>query len=91
MRTLTSPFIPFPQEAIPKDVQADRKERNGEEIHVCVPGRELHRVVRSGNDGGGDELGFIWEVLSVSQSSERDPMVFRSKLTTKNSFRGNER
>jgi hypothetical protein len=75
MGTLTSPFIPFPQKAIPKDVQTDREERDGEKVHVRMPRRELHRVIRPGNDGSGDELGFVWEVLSVNRSSERDPMV----------------
>jgi hypothetical protein len=76
MESLTSPFVPFTKESIPKDVQADRKERDGEKVHVRVPRRELHRVIRSGNDGGGDELGFIWEVSSVSRFSKRDPIVF---------------
>jgi hypothetical protein len=75
MGTLTSPFIPFSQKAIPKDVQTDREERDGEKVHVRMPRRELHRVIRPGNDGSGDELGFVWEVLSVNRSSERDPMV----------------
>jgi hypothetical protein len=31
-----------------------------------MPRRELHRVVRAGYNGGGDELGFVWEVLSAN-------------------------
>jgi hypothetical protein len=60
LRILTSPFIPLPQEAISKDVQANREERDGEEVHVRVPRCQLHRVVRPGNNGGGDELGFFF-------------------------------
>ena len=72
MGTLTSPFIPFSQKAISKDVQPDREKRDGEKVHVRMPRRELHRVIRPGNNGSGDESGFVGEVLSFNRSSERE-------------------
>jgi len=72
---LTSPFVPFPQEAIPEDVQSYREERDGEEVHVRVPHGELHRVVRSGDDGGSDELGFFRGTRSISNSFEKRPIL----------------
>jgi len=59
MQTLTGPFVPFAQEAITKDVQTDREERDGEKVQVRVPHRELHRVIRPGNNCGGNELCFV--------------------------------
>jgi hypothetical protein len=72
-KTLTSPFVPFPQEAIAKDVQTDCEEGDGKEVHVRVPCRELDRIVRSGYDGGGDELGFVCEFRQSAIHSEEFP------------------
>jgi len=72
MQTLTSPFVPSAQESITEDIQPDREERDGEEVHVRVPHSEFNRVIRPGNDCGGDELGFGEEFRqSAFQSSKR--------------------
>lgn len=53
----TSCFIPRAQESIAEDVEADGEERDSQEVHVRMPGRENHGIVRPSYYCGSNELG----------------------------------